>query len=106
MIRTSREVLIAVQPDTRARLFPERRKASGVFISEKFDDAMDSMSDSAKKELLEALTAVVKERRLCAQLLSKPYERGTYEATMARFVELQTTIEAIERALVSEADYP
>src|SRR4051794_19286225 len=64
------------------------------FISEKFDDAMDSMSDSAKKELLEALTAVVKERRLCAQLLSKPYERGTYEATMARFVELQTTIEA------------
>ena len=92
-------------PDTRARLFPERRKASGVFIS-KFDDAMDGMSDSAKKELLEALTAVVKERRLCAQLLSKPYERGTYEATMARFVELQTTIEAIERALVSEADYP
>ena len=87
-------------------LFPERRKGSGVFISEKFDDAMDSMSDSAKKELLEALTAVVKERRLCAQLLSKPYERGTYEATMARFVELQTTIEAIERALVSEADYP
>ena len=83
----------------------ERRKASGVFIS-KFDDAMDGMSDSAKKELLEALTAVVKERRLCAQLLSKPYERGTYEATMARFVELQTTIEAIERALVSEADYP
>ena len=80
-------------------LFLERRKASGVFISEKFDDAMDSMSDSAKKELVEALTAVVKERRLCAQLLSKPYERGTYEATMARFVELQTTIEAIERAL-------
>ena len=67
---------------------------------------MDSMSDSAKKELLEALTAVVKERRLCAQLLSKPYERGTYEATMARFVELQTTVEALERALVSEADFP
>ena len=67
---------------------------------------MDSMSDSATEELLEALTAVVKERRLCAQLLSKPYERGDYEATMARFVELQTTIEAIERALVSEADYP
>jgi hypothetical protein len=43
---------------------------------------------------------------LCAQLLSKPYERGTYEATMARFVELQTTIEALERALVSEADFP
>ena len=81
-------------------------RASGVFISQKFDDAMDSMSDSAKKELVEALTAVVKERRLCAQLLSKPYERGTYEATMARFVELQTTIEALERALVSEADFP
>ena len=85
---------------------PERRKGSGVFISQKFDDAMDSMSDSAKKELVEALTAVVKERRLCAQLLSKPYERGTYEATMARFVELQTTVEALERALVSEADFP
>jgi hypothetical protein len=81
-------------------------RASGVCISEKFDDAMDTMSDSAKKELVEALTAVVKERRLCAQLLSKPYERGTYEATMARFVELQTTIEALERALVSEADFP
>jgi hypothetical protein len=45
------------------------------------------MTDSAKKDLVNALTALVKERRLCAQLLSKPYERGTYEATMARFVE-------------------
>jgi hypothetical protein len=64
------------------------------------------MTDSAKKDLVNALAALVKERRLCAQLLSKPYERGTYEATMARFVEFQTAIEAIERALVSEADYP
>jgi hypothetical protein len=64
------------------------------------------MTDSAKKDLVNALAALVKERRLCAPLLSKPYERGTYEATMARFVELQTAIEAVERALVSEADYP
>jgi hypothetical protein len=64
------------------------------------------MSDTAKKDLVEAITALVKERRLCAQLLCKPYERGTCEATMARFVELQTTIEALERALVSEADFP
>jgi hypothetical protein len=64
------------------------------------------MSDTAKKDLVEAITALVKERRLCAQLLCKPYEQGTYEATMARFVELQTTIEALERALVSEADFP
>jgi hypothetical protein len=34
------------------------------------------------------------------------YERGTYEAAMARFVEFQTAIEAVERALISEADYP
>jgi hypothetical protein len=64
------------------------------------------MSDTAKKDLVDALAALIKERRSCAQLLSKPYERGTYEATMARFVELQTTIEALERALVSETDYP
>jgi hypothetical protein len=64
------------------------------------------MTDSAKKDLVNALTALINERRSCAQLLSKPSERGTYEATMARFVELQTTIEALERALVSEADYP
>jgi hypothetical protein len=64
------------------------------------------MSDAGKKDLVLALTALIKERRSCAQLLTKPYERGTYEATMARFVELQTTIEAVERALVSEADYP
>jgi hypothetical protein len=64
------------------------------------------MSGTARKDLIEAITALVKERRLCTQLLSKPYERGTYEATMARFVELQTTIEALERSLVSEADYP
>jgi hypothetical protein len=64
------------------------------------------MTDSAKKDLVDALAALVKERRLCTQLLTKPYERGTYEATMARFVELQTTIEALERALLSEADYP
>ena len=64
------------------------------------------MSAIAKKDLIDALTALIKERRLCAQLLAKPYERGTYEATMARFVELQTTIEALERALLSEADFP
>jgi hypothetical protein len=64
------------------------------------------MSDAGKKDLVLALTALIKERRSCAQLLSKPYERGTYEPTMARFVELQTTIEAVERALVSEGDYP
>ena len=64
------------------------------------------MSHSAKKDLVEAITALIKERRLCASLLCKPYKRGTYEATMARFVELQTTIEALERALVSEADFP
>ncbi len=57
------------------------------------------MSVTAKKDLVDALTALIKERRLYAQLLSKPYERGTYEATMARFVQLQTTIEALERAL-------
>ena len=65
------------------------------------------MTDAAKKDLVNALAELVKERRLCAELLSKPYEReGTYEATMARFVEFQTVIEAVERALVSEADYP
>jgi hypothetical protein len=64
------------------------------------------MSDSAKKDLVNALRALIQERRSCAQLLSKPYERGTYEATMARFVEFQAAIEAVERALLSEADYP
>ena len=64
------------------------------------------MSDAAKKDLIDALQVLIVERRSCARLLSRPYERGTYEATMARFVELQTTIEALERALVSEADYP
>jgi hypothetical protein len=65
------------------------------------------MTDAAKKDLVNALAELVKERRLCAELLSRPYERGgTYEATMLRFVEFQTAIEAVERALVSEADYP
>ena len=64
------------------------------------------MSDAAKRDLVDALKVLIGERRSCARLLSRPYERGTYEATMARFVELQTTIEALERALVSEADYP
>ena len=56
------------------------------------------MTDSAKKDLVNALAALVKERGLCAQLLSKPYERGTYDATMAWFVEFQTAIEAVERS--------
>ena len=60
----------------------------------------------AKKDLVDALAALVRERRSCVRLLSQPYERSTYEATMAPLVELQTTIEALERALVSEADYP
>src|SRR6185295_5770064 len=66
-----------------------------------------TMTDAAKKDLVKALAELLKERRLCAELLSKPYERGgTYEATMTRFVEFQTAIEAVERALVSESDYP
>lgn len=64
------------------------------------------MSDVAKKDLVDALKILITERRSCVRLLSQAYERGTYEATMARFVELQTTIDALERALVSEADYP
>jgi hypothetical protein len=55
----------------------------------------------AKKDLVDALAALVRERRSCVRLLSQPYERSTYEATMARLVELQTPIEALERALVS-----
>jgi hypothetical protein len=43
------------------------------------------MTDSAKKDLVDPLAALVKERRLCAQLLSKPYERGTYEAGLPKF---------------------
>jgi hypothetical protein len=64
------------------------------------------MSHVGKQDLVLALAALVKERRSCAKLLAKPYERGTYEATMARFVELQTTIEAVERALAWEAEGP
>jgi hypothetical protein len=55
----------------------------------------------AKKDLVDALAALVRERRSCVRLLSQPYERSTYEATMARLVELQTPIEALERGLVS-----
>jgi hypothetical protein len=47
--------------------------------------------------------ALIRERGLRAKLISKPYERAKYEATVTRFVEFQTTIEAPERALVSEA---
>lgn len=54
------------------------------------------MSDAAKKDLVDALKILITERRSCVRLLSQPYERGTYEATMARFVELQTTIDALE----------
>jgi hypothetical protein len=63
-----------------------------------------NMSDVGRKDLVPALAALVKERRSCAKLLAMPYERGTYEATMARFVDLQTTIEAVERALAWEAE--
>jgi hypothetical protein len=46
--------------------------------------------NSAKKDLGNPLSALIEERGSCAQLLFKPYERGTYEATATRFVELQS----------------
>jgi hypothetical protein len=58
------------------------------------------MSDPAKKDLVDALKVLIGERRSCVRLLSRPYEPGAYEATMARFVEMQTTIDALERASV------
>jgi hypothetical protein len=43
------------------------------------------MTDSAKERPGGPTSHAGQGRRLCAQLLSKPYERGTYEAGLPKF---------------------
>jgi hypothetical protein len=61
------------------------------------------MSEPAGDELEEALAALIRERRSCASLLAQ--ESGSFKEAMTRFVELQMTIEAVERAIESETNY-
>ena len=45
---------------------------------------------------------LVEERRACAKKIAGPYKRGETEDAWQRIVELQTVIDAIDRALEDE----
>ena len=54
------------------------------------------------KALVAARLKAVAERRLTAEALKTDYRRGHTEDTLEKFVKLQETIEAIDRAIADE----
>jgi hypothetical protein len=60
------------------------------------------MTEKARGTLDQARTQLVKLRRDYAQGLSKVYERGTTDSAMQGFVNVQVTIEALDRAFKDE----
>jgi hypothetical protein len=52
--------------------------------------------------LAAARLMMVKSRREFAEALAKPFKRGHTEDIGTRFIELQNTIEAIDRAIADE----
>jgi hypothetical protein len=59
------------------------------------------MAETHVNQLLEARERAVADRRTLAVEIAKPYERGR-EQLHQRFVELQTAIDAIDRAIADE----
>jgi hypothetical protein len=55
--------------------------------------------EASAEDLVNARAKLVEERRACAKKIAGPYKRGETEDARQRIVELQTIIEAIDRAL-------
>jgi len=60
------------------------------------------MSEADAEDLVNARAKLVEERRACAKKIAGPYKRGETEDARQRIVELQTVIDAIDRALEDE----
>jgi hypothetical protein len=60
------------------------------------------MSDEHTDDLKKARAQLVEERRRYAKVLAGPYSRGKTEDAHERFVEIQATIEAMDRAIEDE----
>ena len=54
------------------------------------------------RKLIEARDHQVEQRRELADALAQPYERGETEGVRQAFIIIQSTIEAIERAIEHE----
>ena len=59
------------------------------------------MAEQYVEQLAAARERIVADRRELADELAKPYERGRYEQ-WRRIVEVQATIDAIDRAITDE----
>jgi hypothetical protein len=60
------------------------------------------MSEANTEDLVNARAKLVEERRACAKTIAGPYKRGETEEARQRIVDLQTVIDAIDRALEDE----
>jgi hypothetical protein len=60
------------------------------------------MAEDRVSVLQKARERLVEDRRKMAVELCKPYARNTTRPAMEKFVELQNTIEAIDRAIEDE----
>jgi hypothetical protein len=60
------------------------------------------MSEEHTDNLKKALARLVEQRRAFVKLLAGPYERGKTEQARERFLDMQTAIEAMNRAIEDE----
>jgi hypothetical protein len=63
---------------------------------------MDSASSDPVDALLRAREKLVEQRRDLAASLGAEYQRGHTDVRRAQFIEVQKTIEAIDRAIEDE----
>ena len=63
---------------------------------------MTDANDKAISDLEAARATLVKARRSWASAMAAGYVRGETETTLAKFVEIQAAIEAIDRAIEDE----
>jgi hypothetical protein len=54
------------------------------------------------KDLEKARAEMVKARRGLAEALAKPFDRGTTPGFRSQFIEIQTAIEQIDKAIIEE----
>ena len=63
------------------------------------------MSEEHNENLNKARVQLIEQRREFARVLAGPYDRGKTEQARETFVDLQATIEAIDRAIEDEERY-
>lgn len=63
------------------------------------------MSEEHANNLKKARAQLIEQRRAFAKVLAGPYDRGKTEQAREKFLDIQATIEAIDRAVADEEEH-